>query len=172
MLTVSRNNEPRSGYASLADALRAAQPGNIIEIADSGTYPGGLVISTNEEGLPLHGITIRAGAGQKPILDAAAGDATSGVRVVGLQDVLLQGLEIAGGGRAFCCQGRLRKPLLRLTIDHLQGFGGIESGIGGDRGSIRRHDPSHQVDHFQFCGYRHPGLGWYSSDGSGFHPGG
>jgi minor extracellular serine protease Vpr len=85
-------------YANLASALRAARPGNIIEIADSGTYTTGLLLSTGDEGLPLNGITIRAKAGQTPILDASGASLyTPNLQFVGLQNVALQGLTIKGG---------------------------------------------------------------------------
>lgn len=96
ILTVSRSASVGGAYSALTDALRAAQPGNIIEIADSGSFSGGIVIATNEQGLPLHGITIRAKSGFNPKIDGT-GSSTADIRVVGLQDVLLQGLTITGG---------------------------------------------------------------------------
>jgi len=96
ILTVSRNPNVGGAYSALTDALRAAQPGNIIEIADSGSFSGGIVIGTNEQGLPLHGITIRAKNGFTPKIDGTGSNAAD-IRVVGLQNVLLQGLTITGG---------------------------------------------------------------------------
>lgn len=85
-------------YTSLADAIASAQPGNIIEITDSSSYSAGdlgLVITTNRQGLPLHGLTIRAASGQAPVIQAT--DYSTGIRIVGLKNVRLQGLHINGG---------------------------------------------------------------------------
>ena len=69
ILTVSQSLTGTDVYRNLPEAIAAARPGNIIEIADSQTYPvpspssdagWGILISTNSEGLPLHGITVRA----------------------------------------------------------------------------------------------------------------
>jgi minor extracellular serine protease Vpr len=89
-------------YPELTDALAAAQPGNIIEIQDSGTYSvgaTGLIVSTNSQGVPLHGITIRAASGQSPVIDGSALGAGSpaNIQIIGLKDVLLQGLTVDGG---------------------------------------------------------------------------
>jgi minor extracellular serine protease Vpr len=89
-------------YTNIADALAAAQPGNIVEIQDSGTYSvgaSGLIVSTNAQGVPLHGITIRAASGRSPVIDGSALGAGSpaNVQIVGLQNVLLKGLTIDGG---------------------------------------------------------------------------
>ena len=59
-----------------------------------------LTINTNGQGLPLHGITIRAAAGQSPVIDGSSftsSDYPADIEVVGLQNVLLQGLTINGG---------------------------------------------------------------------------
>jgi minor extracellular serine protease Vpr len=85
-------------YSTLADALVAAQPGNVIEIGDSSTYPissPGLLVVTNGQGLPLHGLTIRAASGATPILQAPS--LAVGLQIVGVQNVLLQGLQVTGG---------------------------------------------------------------------------
>src|SRR5207248_11294911 len=60
----------------------------------------GLTISTNSEGLPLNGITIRAAAGQTPTLDGTGLGDQADIMIVGLQNVLLQGLKITGGSRS------------------------------------------------------------------------
>ncbi len=103
VLPVSQEASASGYYSSLSDALADAQPGNIIEVRDSGSYsayPDGLVISTNRQGLPLHGVTIRAAAGQSPIIDGAnfrGSGSPANILVVGLQNVLLQGLNIKDG---------------------------------------------------------------------------
>ncbi len=84
-----------NAFSTLAAAVRSARPGNVIEISDSRTYPTELLVRTNDEGLPLDGITIRAAQGQTPVLDgSSSSDAV--VRILGSRDVLLQGLTIRG----------------------------------------------------------------------------
>ena len=102
VLQVSQNASSSGSFSSLANALAAAQPGNIIEIEDSAAYPApatGIVVSTNSQGLPLHGVTIRAAAGQTPVIDGSGLIASSPAvfQVVGLQNVLIQGLTINNG---------------------------------------------------------------------------
>ncbi len=104
VLPISQSASGIGSYTNLSDALNAAQPGNIIEIQDSGTYSigqSGLVVSTNNQGVPLHGITIQAAAGQTPVLDGTSNlgsaDYPADIDVVGLQNVLLKGLTINGG---------------------------------------------------------------------------
>lgn len=84
-------------FAGLAEALDAARPGNIVEIADSSSYSGGLVLGSNGEGLPLDGITIRAAAGAAPAISLSSTSSSAAVRIVGLAHVALQGLSLTGG---------------------------------------------------------------------------
>ena len=127
-------------YPSLSDALRAARPGNIIEIADSQTYPGGLAIHSNGEGLPLHGITIRAASGQTPILDGASAAAPAALEIVGLRNVLLQGLTIRGGATGiFLTRPSMSQPV-SITLDHCviadvsggSAAAAVDAGMGGE----------------------------------------
>lgn len=108
-------------YNRLADALADANPGNVIEIQDSQTYSlgdAGLIISTNAQGLPLHGITIRAAAGQTPILDGSTTSALADIQIVGLRNVLIQGLTINGGETGINpLQPSTTVPLV-VTVDH------------------------------------------------------
>jgi minor extracellular serine protease Vpr len=96
VLPVSQSDT--AAYQTVEAAIAAARPGNIIEIQDNASYSGsesGLVITTNSEGLPLHGLTIRAAAGKNPILKAV--NTAIAVQIVGLNNVLLQRLNIQGG---------------------------------------------------------------------------
>jgi len=105
VLPVSQSASGSGSYSDLTDAFAAAQPGNIIEIQDSATYSigqsgSGLTISTNSQGVPLHGITIRAAANQTPVIDGSSlssSGSPSNIMVVGLQNVLLQGLTVNNG---------------------------------------------------------------------------
>ncbi len=120
ILTV-RQNATSGAFSNLSDAIAAAQPGNIIEIADSGTYSvgsSGFTLSTNSQGLPLHGLTIRAAAGQTPILDGTTSAATADLQVVGLQNVLLQGLTVNGGQTGIDILEPSPSVPLSVTIDH------------------------------------------------------
>ncbi len=95
ILTMKQGASGADAFPTLAAAVRAARPGNIVEIADSGTYPTWVTINTNDEGLPLDGITIRAAQGQAPVLQGSSSqDAV--VRILGSRNVLLQGLIIKG----------------------------------------------------------------------------
>ncbi len=118
ILTVSQTASGADSYKSLASAVLAAQPGNIIEIADSATYPGGLTIATNREGLPLHGLTIRAAAGQTPTIDGTGLTSQPGILIMGLRNVLLQGLKISGGWIGVYLEHTSSVSPLSATIDH------------------------------------------------------
>jgi subtilisin family serine protease len=106
VLPVLQSASGSGSYSDLTDAFAAAQPGNIIEIQDSATYSvgqsgSGLIISTNSQGVPLHGITIRAASNQTPVIDGSTylntSDYPADIEVIGLQNVLLQRLTINGG---------------------------------------------------------------------------
>ena len=128
VLLVSQGSSGTDRFGALAAALAAARPGNIIEISDSGTYAAGLTISTNSEGLPLNGITIRAAAGQTPTLDGTGLGDQADIMIVGLQNVLLQGLKITGGSTGVqLLQSSLDFPL-SATIDHCN-ISGMSEGV-------------------------------------------
>ncbi len=96
ILEVSQSGS--GAYTTLADAVAAAQPGNVIQISDNSTYSiesPGLSIITNSQGLPLHGLVIRAASGKTPIIQAP--NLSTGIQIVGLKNVLLQGLQVSGG---------------------------------------------------------------------------
>jgi hypothetical protein len=102
VLQISQSPSGSGTFSNLADALGAARPGNIIEFKDSATYSvpdSGFIVDTNSQGLPLNGITIRAGAGQTPILDGTSSWATAmgNISIYGLQRVLVQGLALNNG---------------------------------------------------------------------------
>jgi minor extracellular serine protease Vpr len=117
VLTVSQSAGAPDSFSSLSAALSIARPGNVIEIADSGTYSEELIINTNNEGLPLQGITIRARQGKQPVLDGTRASLAP-VQIVGLRAVLLEGLTIHGGpAAAFIWQPNWALPT-SVTIDH------------------------------------------------------
>lgn len=84
-------------FTDLDSALAAAAPGDVVEIADSGTYLGPFNLALNELGLPLHHLTVRAREGERPLLDGRAGTNQAALTVSGLTGVTIQGLEIEGG---------------------------------------------------------------------------
>lgn len=140
VLPVSLSASGGGSFNSLSAALAAARPGNVIEIEDSATYPAGssgLVISTNSEGLPLHGITIRAAAGQTPVIDGSALTGTFNnppppdIQVVGLQNALLQGLTINSGYTGIELTQPSSIAPFSVTIDHC-----IVSNSTGDIGAV------------------------------------
>jgi len=85
-------------FASLSAAIDAAQPGNIIEIDDDGVYAYSGTITNNSQGLPLNGLTIRAGQGHTPVIDGS-GLAGNGpvITIEGLDRVRFEGVHILGG---------------------------------------------------------------------------
>jgi minor extracellular serine protease Vpr len=98
VLKVSQSAPTGGSFTDIGAAITAAQPGNVIEIDDDSTYsPGsnGLSVITNGEGLPLNGLTIRAAAGRNPVI--AVPSSGTGFWIIGVQNVLLQGLDIQGG---------------------------------------------------------------------------
>jgi hypothetical protein len=133
VLQVTQNASGGDGYADLADAIAAAQPGNVIEIVDSSTYSAGdagLTVSTNGQGLPLHGLTIRAAAGKTPLIQTSS--PTSVIRVIGLKNVLLQGLQIQGGYTGVQLWQPSAAIPLSATIDQCTIFGSIgDAGAAG-----------------------------------------
>jgi len=82
-------------YGTLASAIVAARPGATIEIQDTAIYQGSLTIGANRDGLPLHGLTLRARSGQSPILVSDSGDA--GIVLTSVDRVTLDGLTIMQG---------------------------------------------------------------------------
>jgi len=150
VLTVSQSATGSNIFSNLKDALATANPGNIIEIADSQTYTlplpsdptalPSITVSTNAQGLPLHGITIRAAAGQTPVLDGTTTAATADLRIVGLRDVLIQGFTINGGEIGIDILQPSTSIPASVTIDHCnltnQAAGtysnGVFVGYGGD----------------------------------------
>jgi hypothetical protein len=122
VLPVSQSTSGRGFYSGLAEALDAAQPGNVIEIQDSATYSvgqSGLTISTNGQGVPLHGVVIRAAATQAPVIDGSNLNSSGGsaITVVGLQNVLLKGLTISGGYTGIDLYQPSKSVPLSVTID-------------------------------------------------------
>jgi hypothetical protein len=148
VLTVSQSATGSNIFSNLKDAFAAANPGNIIEIADSQTYSvpssssttGAITVSTNAQGLPLHGITIRAAAGQTPIIDGTGTTAFADLQIVGLQGVLIQGLTINGGDVGIVILQPSTSIPASVTIDNCsltnQAAGSYSAGIyvenGGD----------------------------------------
>ncbi len=133
VLTVSQNPGNSNGkFSTLAAALAHSRPGNIIEIADSATYPGGLTLMSNEEGLPLHGITIRAAQGQKPVLSGTGLGAASNINIIGLRNVLIQGITISGGRVGVEITQTSTSIPASVTIDHctINNISDTANGIG------------------------------------------
>ncbi len=98
VLSVSSSTGAASGvFRTLEEAIGNAQPGNVIEIGDSATYQVATTVAVNNDGLPLHGLTIRAASGQTPTLTGSGTGQSAALLIIGLRNVLLQGLRISGG---------------------------------------------------------------------------
>ncbi len=95
-LTVSQQDP--SAFRTLAEAIQAARPGNLIEITDSGTYYYQGTLRTNDQGVPLNGLQIRSRSGETPTIDGSGTSLDAPIITVsGLQRVTLEGLHFRGG---------------------------------------------------------------------------
>ena len=130
ILRVSKNPSGADSFPDLDPAVMSANPGNIIEIADSGTYLGGLTVATNNEGLPLHGLVIRAAEGQTPIVDGTDLGYQPNIQVIAAKNVLFQGLTVSGGSLGiYTFQPSALSPLT-ATIDQCVIKNQEQSGFG------------------------------------------
>ncbi len=126
-ITLLVSQQTSGAYQSLEEALQAAAPGNVIEFDDSSVYPVQLTLSTNSQGLPLNGVTIRAREGAHPVLDATGLD--SSLPVLWIRDVerfTLQGLELRGGhvGVSFeNASGAVKDCTIETTADSTDAWG-------------------------------------------------
>ncbi len=112
-------NGSGGALSTLQEALARAQPGNIVEIGDSASYMTGLTLAANREGLLLHNITIRAAAGQTPTLTMGGENADyMGITILGLRNVLLQGLKISGVGTSIWALQPSQSLPTSVTLDH------------------------------------------------------
>jgi minor extracellular serine protease Vpr len=119
-------NGAGGAFNTLQEVLAQAQPGNIVEIGDSASYSTGLTLAANREGLLLHNITIRAAAGQTPILTVGAEKADYlGITILGLRNVLLQGLIISGDGTGLWTLQPSQSLPTSVTLDHCTLIGDI-----------------------------------------------
>lgn len=98
--TLSVSQTSNADYFSLETALRDALPGDVVEILDSAAYAGNLTIQNNGLGLPLNGLTLRAAPGQNPAISSLEDGDSPAIRVVGLEQVLLEGLTVRSRGPA------------------------------------------------------------------------
>ncbi len=96
--TLEVSQRPSAVYRTLAGAIQAAKPGNLIEITDSATYSFQGTLRTNAQGVPLNGLRIRSRPGESPTIDASGSSQDAPViTVAGLQRVSLEGLHFRGG---------------------------------------------------------------------------
>jgi hypothetical protein len=105
-------------HTSVADALAAAQDGDVVEIADSASYAAGAEAVLDAPAVKR--LTVRAAPGQRPCLafyDAGGGPASSSLRVrSSLDELELNGLFVTGGPlRIDAPVAQLR--LLACTLD-------------------------------------------------------
>ena len=121
-----------SAFTTLASALRVAQPGNVIEITDDGTYSEVLEINRNSDGFDLDGLILRSALGSFPIIDAAQVTNTEAVITVrDLERVTIEGLGIRGGVGGISYQnasGVIRNNIIEDTLQNLSSHGITLSG--------------------------------------------
>jgi minor extracellular serine protease Vpr len=162
VLTVSKNPSGTDSFSDLDTAVMSANPDNVVEIVDSGTYLGGLTIATNNEGLPLHGLVIRAATGQTPTIDGTDLGSQPNIQVIAAKNVLFQGLTVSGGSLGiYTYQPSTHSPVT-ATIDQCvvknQDQGGFAIGIAVDGGGTV------ELTKSEVSGVN--GLGIYGGDGS------
>lgn len=148
-------------FTLIQDAIDAAAPGDVIEIADDGIYLENLVIYRNQAGQTLHGLTLRAAAGADPVIDGGwdgvqpggpcSGPAEDGsvVKVYQADDVTIEGLEIvnARGGvdqAAITVMQTVDRLTIRGNVLHRGRNDGIQfadaCGVGPYRGVVIEHN--------------------------------
>jgi hypothetical protein len=114
-------------FSTLASALKAAQPGNVIEITDDGIYLENLNINRNDDGLDLNGLVLRSAPGSSPIIDARQVTNTEAVLTVSdLERVTIEGLGIKGGVGGISyrnASGVIRNNTIEDTLQSLSSNG-------------------------------------------------
>ncbi len=93
VLEVAQNGS--AGFNTIGAALAAALPMDTIEVLDSATYLENLLIATDINGIPLHGLTLRASAGARPLIQGAENSAVLEAR--GVSNLSIEGFEFQGG---------------------------------------------------------------------------
>jgi minor extracellular serine protease Vpr len=93
---ILRVSKSGAGYSTLYSALQAANPADIIEIADDRFYDESLRIRINDSGLPLNGLILRAAPGRTPVINGTG--FTTTMTVSDVKDVNIENLEIRGRG--------------------------------------------------------------------------
>ena len=130
ILQVAQTGE--SAFATLASALRVAQPGNVIEITDDGIYSEVLEINRNSDGFDLDGLILRSAPGSLPIINAAqVTNAEAVITVRDLERVTIEGLGIRGGVGGISYQnasGVIRNNIIEDTLQNLSSHGITLSG--------------------------------------------
>ena len=182
VLEVSKSSP--GAFQSLAEALKMASPGGIVEISDSSTYSGPIQLRFNAQGIPLDGLSIRATAGNNPVIDGSG--LAGGFPVISinqLRNVTVEGLEIRGGlqGIEFVnATGVVRNNRISGTPNQSTGYGIhlIDSSVhlveneisqaGGSAVSAIRSDALIQRNTIRGIGTENPntGSGITASNGS------
>ena len=125
--TLRVSQRDSSAYHSLAAAIQAANPGNLIEITDSGTYGSPGTLQTNAQGIALNGLHIRSRAGESPtIVGAGSTQEEPILSVSDLRRVTIEGLHFQGGryGVAFLrSSGLIRDCDIEVDPGTTTGFG-------------------------------------------------
>lgn len=124
ILTISQTG---GGFASIGAALAEAEPGNVVEIRDSGTYSERVLINANKQGVTLDGILLRAASGANPVINGAVAAATSStIRVSGVRGVRLEGLTVQGGAQGIefdQAAGAVVASRIRANAESATGYG-------------------------------------------------
>ncbi|MFB3906390.1 MAG: right-handed parallel beta-helix repeat-containing protein [Acidobacteriota bacterium] len=116
--------------------MRAARPGATIELTDSAEYSGPVTLSKNRDGVPLHGLTLRARANQSPLL--VGDDDSPALRLEGVNRVTVDGIRFVGGTASV--YGLLSSGLLKnlLLEDSEAGLIFEDSQFSLDRVEVKR----------------------------------
>ncbi len=95
VLTV--NQSGAADFTSVAEAVAAAGPGNVVELSDSGNYEETVTIGLDRDAVPQNGLTLRAKTGQSPQMSAPENASGPAVGIHDVDQVTLEGLHVRGG---------------------------------------------------------------------------
>ncbi len=85
-------------YQTLREALGAAMPGDVVEIDDDSSYLEPVTVHLNSDGIPLDGLTLRAGSGRRPVIDATQEQGRPALLLEGVKRVHVEGLTVRSAG--------------------------------------------------------------------------
>jgi hypothetical protein len=129
---------PGKTYAGIADAMRAAQPGDVIEVQGGNTYPGMIWLREDNGGTKDKPVTIRGIKvnGKRPVLSGVgSGQYENIILLLNANHVVMESFEVIGDGgdTNYCVVHKADDVILRdFVIHNCLHQGGL---VGNDFGS-------------------------------------